>query len=91
MRWTTGNSFDGREIPSLKRALPRIQQGRLRKDKIGFGVHFFPAIVYGTLSRSYVKEFVHGDLGRTRPNVGSLLGCDADILQLDVRDLRWIA
>ena len=33
---------------------------------------------------TYIKEFVHGDLGRTLPNVGSLLGCQADILQLDV-------
>lgn len=31
-----------------------------------------------------MKEFVHGDLGRTVPSVGSLLGCRADILQLDV-------
>lgn len=34
-----------------------------------------------------MKEFVHGDLGRTLPNVGSLLGSDCDILQLDVLDL----
>jgi tRNA pseudouridine synthase 10 len=35
----------------------------------------------------YVKEFVHGDLGRTNPNFGSLLNCTADILQLDVLDI----
>ena len=33
---------------------------------------------------TYIKEFVHGDLGRTTPNVGTILGCEADILQLDV-------
>lgn len=33
---------------------------------------------------TYIKEFVHGDNGRTTPSVSSLLGCDADILQLDV-------
>ncbi|GJD07803.1 Putative tRNA pseudouridine synthase Pus10 [Galdieria sulphuraria] len=33
---------------------------------------------------TYVKEFVHGDLGRTTPYLGSLLGCETDILQLDV-------
>lgn len=33
---------------------------------------------------TYIKEFVHGDLGRTVPSVGSLLGCKADIFQLDV-------
>lgn len=37
-----------------------------------------------TQSGTYVKEFVHGDFGRTVPSVGSLLGCSADILQLDV-------
>ncbi len=40
-----------------------------------------------TSAGTYVKEFVHGDLGRTSPNVGSLLGCSADILQLDVTNL----
>lgn len=36
---------------------------------------------------TYIKEFVHGDNGRTLPNVGTLLGCRADILQLDVAGL----
>ena len=40
-----------------------------------------------TSAGTYVKEFVHGDRGRTRPNVGLVLGCDADILQLDVVEL----
>lgn len=33
---------------------------------------------------TYIKEFVHGDLGRTSPSIGSLLSSEADILQLDV-------
>lgn len=33
---------------------------------------------------SYVKEFVHGDFGRTKPNLGDLLNSETDILQLDV-------
>ena len=33
---------------------------------------------------TYIKEFIHGDLGRTQPNMGELLNCEADILQLDV-------
>jgi tRNA pseudouridine synthase 10 len=37
-----------------------------------------------TQAGTYIKEFVHGDFGRTRPNLGSLLDCEADILQLDV-------
>ncbi len=40
-----------------------------------------------TSAGTYVKEFVHGDLGRTVPSVGTLLGCAADILELDVTDV----
>ncbi len=36
---------------------------------------------------TYIKEFVHGDLGRTVPSVGSLLESEADILQLDVTNV----
>ena len=36
---------------------------------------------------TYIKEFVHSDLMRTEPSIKSLLDCDVDILQLDVRDL----
>lgn len=39
---------------------------------------------YHTLTGTYIKEFVHGDFGRTLPNLGSLLHCEADILSLDV-------
>jgi len=40
---------------------------------------------------TYIKEFVHGDFARTLPNVGTLLGCKADLLQLDVERvaLEW--
>ena len=37
---------------------------------------------------TYIKEFVHGDLGRTVPSVGSLLCKQVDILQLDVGSLK---
>ena len=36
---------------------------------------------------TYIKEFVHSDIGRTQPNVSSLLGSKTDILQLDVTNL----
>jgi tRNA pseudouridine synthase 10 len=36
---------------------------------------------------TYIKEFVHGDLGRTVPNLGSLVKSQCDIFQLDVLDL----
>lgn len=37
-----------------------------------------------TQAGTYIKEFVHGDLGRTQPNLTTLLDCDTDILTLDV-------
>ena len=36
---------------------------------------------------TYIKEFVHSDLGRTKPSLVSLLNSECDILQLDVLDL----
>ncbi|XP_063157164.1 tRNA pseudouridine synthase Pus10 isoform X1 [Candoia aspera] len=44
-----------------------------------------------TQAGTYVKEFVHGDFGRTKPNIGFLLGTTADILELDVEsvDVDW--
>ncbi|PIA32892.1 hypothetical protein AQUCO_04300078v1 [Aquilegia coerulea] len=41
-----------------------------------------------TQAGTYIKEFVHGDLGRTKPSIGSILGCRAEILQLDVTDVK---
>eukprot|EP01126_Amoeba_proteus_P046785 TRINITY_DN5305_c0_g1_i10.p1 TRINITY_DN5305_c0_g1~~TRINITY_DN5305_c0_g1_i10.p1 ORF type:complete len:253 (-),score=62.90 TRINITY_DN5305_c0_g1_i10:132-890(-) len=44
-----------------------------------------------TQAGTYVKEFVHGDLGRTKPNLAMITSCDCDILLLDVTavDLKW--
>ncbi len=36
---------------------------------------------------TYIKEFIHGDLQRTLPNIASLLDSPCDILQLDVLHL----
>eukprot|EP00752_Nemacystus_decipiens_P010436 g9298.t1 len=54
--------------------------------------HFFQ-LDLTTSAGTYIKEFVHGDLGRTVPSIGSLLGCRADILQLDVTQVedKWSA
>ncbi|KAG8231956.1 hypothetical protein J437_LFUL008876 [Ladona fulva] len=41
-----------------------------------------------TQAGTYVKEFVHGDFGRTQPNLGSLLGVEVDILALDVEEVE---
>lgn len=44
-----------------------------------------------TQAGTYVKEFIHGDFGRTTPCLSSLLGADVDIFRLDVIgiDLDW--
>ena len=50
--------------------------------------HFF--IIEITASAgTYIKEFINGDFGRTWPNLGSLLNCECDILQLDVKDIFY--
>ena len=33
---------------------------------------------------TYIKEFVHGDFGRTRPSLRDYLGAEVDIMELDV-------
>jgi hypothetical protein len=38
---------------------------------------------------TYIKEFIHSDLGRTSPSLVELLDCDCDILQLDVLDIIY--
>ena len=42
-----------------------------------------------TQAGTYIKEFVTGDLGRTRPSFGDLMGCEADICQLDVEQVHF--
>lgn len=41
-----------------------------------------------TQAGTYIKEFIHGDLGRTQPSIGSILTCRAEILRLDVTDVK---
>jgi tRNA pseudouridine synthase 10 len=44
-----------------------------------------------TQAGTYIKEFVHGDFGRTVPNLGQILDAECDILELNVDsvDLDW--
>eukprot|EP01062_Namystynia_karyoxenos_P044531 TRINITY_DN32847_c0_g1_i1.p1 TRINITY_DN32847_c0_g1~~TRINITY_DN32847_c0_g1_i1.p1 ORF type:complete len:530 (+),score=122.60 TRINITY_DN32847_c0_g1_i1:83-1672(+) len=41
-----------------------------------------------TSAGTYVKEFVNGDRGRTRPSVAEWFNCPADLMQLDVTDVQ---
>lgn len=47
--------------------------------------HFLVVFVLSSAGM-YIKEFVHGDLDRTRPNLGTIMcyNQSADIVQLDV-------
>ncbi|XP_072239728.1 tRNA pseudouridine synthase Pus10 [Leuresthes tenuis] len=51
--------------------------------------HFYLGLK--TQAGTYIKEFVHGDFGRTTPNLCWLLKTDTDILELDVEsvDVDW--
>ncbi|XP_073528481.1 tRNA pseudouridine synthase Pus10 isoform X3 [Phyllobates terribilis] len=42
-----------------------------------------------TQAGTYIKEFAHGDFGRTVPNIGSMMKTTADILELDVESSPW--
>jgi tRNA pseudouridine synthase 10 len=41
-----------------------------------------------TQAGTYVKEFVHGDFGRTVPSVSSLMGCKTNLLKLDCEGIE---
>ena len=62
---------------------------RLVED-VEFPGQFF-TVDLKTDAGTYIKEFIHGDLGRTKPNMCSLLGVDVDIVALDVSqvDMVW--
>jgi len=51
----------------------------------------FLKLTLTTQAGTYIKEFIHGDLGRTTPSLGEILNCEADIIQLDVNEihLNW--
>lgn len=54
------------------------------------GAYFMFKLKLCTQAGTYVKEFVHGDFGRTKPNLRLLLGCDSvDIVGLDVMVLAF--
>ena len=50
--------------------------------------HYFRLSI-STDAGTYVKEFVHGDLGRTVPSISSLLGGKTDIIELDCEGIKF--
>jgi hypothetical protein len=49
--------------------------------------HYF-IVHLSTSAGTYVKEFIHGDLNRTIPNLSSMFGCRTDILELDCTGIQ---
>jgi tRNA U54 and U55 pseudouridine synthase Pus10 len=68
----------------LHRRAPLVRTRRILTCKVAEVIdgHRF-RLRLSTDAGTYVKEFVHGDLGRTVPSISSLLGCKTDILELD--------
>ncbi|EKU21499.1 hypothetical protein NGA_2120120, partial [Nannochloropsis gaditana CCMP526] len=59
------------------------EEGGEEGGEMAVGTYF--TLHLRTSAGTYIKEFVHGDMGRTRPSVGDLLGgLEADLLALDV-------
>jgi len=56
-------------------------------DAVLLNAHYLK-LRLSTEAGMYIKEFVHSDLGRTRPSLRSLLGGHVEILQLDVEGLE---
>lgn len=86
------------DMPILQRTPIRVLHRRsplerekiihwMKVEKIAGSSQYF-LLHLCTQAGTYIKEFVHGDLGRTHPSIGSLLGCRAEILQLDVTDVK---
>ena len=57
---------------------------RTLQSRVGTYIHFSTQTDLSLTLPSYIKEFVHGDFGRTKPSLGDILKADCDILQLDV-------
>eukprot|EP00092_Neocalanus_flemingeri_P011611 GFUD01012512.1.p1 GENE.GFUD01012512.1~~GFUD01012512.1.p1 ORF type:complete len:491 (+),score=170.04 GFUD01012512.1:48-1520(+) len=61
----------------------------MKVEKEGLKDNMFKLLVV-TSAGTYVKELVHGDFNRTKPNLGTILGCATDILALDVEEVELV-
>ncbi|KAF9979303.1 putative tRNA pseudouridine synthase Pus10, partial [Modicella reniformis] len=69
-----------------------LQRHMIRKKQIHSLKAFkleghFMVLHLHTEAGTYIKEFVHGDLGRNQPSLASIIGCEADIMELDVLEV----
>lgn len=68
-----------------------IQRLKSKVDLKSLDAHYGVLNLH-TQAGTYIKEYVHGDLGRSMPNLASVGGVhSADLLELDVMDvdLEW--
>jgi len=71
----------------LHRRTLMVREKWIHKLKAHYVNEHYMVLFVMSSAGTYIKEFVHGDLERTKPNVGSILGGEVDILQLDVMKL----
>ncbi|RGB25704.1 hypothetical protein C1646_801714 [Rhizophagus diaphanus] len=93
------NQYQDKELTINQQTPIRVLQRRAQmiRPKIIYSMkaealeNHFLTMQLQTEAGTYIKEFIHGDLGRTKPSLGDLLDCYADILALDVLevDLKW--
>jgi tRNA pseudouridine synthase 10 len=73
-----------RPLAIRKRTVENIKLTKVPKETQDF---FMYELEVTTQAGTYVKEFVHGDFGRTNPNLSDLLGIEMDIVALDVLNI----
>lgn len=80
-----------RLIYEMRARWAKPQELRNLLDITSEDVNKFFVLDIKTQAGTYVKEFVHGDFGRTRPSLCDILNCEVDIVALDVTgiNLNW--
>ncbi|KAK3837525.1 MAG: hypothetical protein J3R72DRAFT_370915 [Linnemannia gamsii] len=89
------NAYTGKAFYVEQQTPIRVLQRRaqmIRKKEIHSLKAFpmeghFMVVHLHTEAGTYIKEFVHGDLGRNQPSLASIIDCEADIMELDVLEV----
>ncbi len=72
----------------LHRRTLLVREKRIHKMSIERINQNFVIVRLESQAGTYIKEFITGDMGRTQPSLGDLVGCEADIIQLDVEQVH---
>ncbi|KDD73934.1 hypothetical protein H632_c1718p2 [Helicosporidium sp. ATCC 50920] len=81
------NAVRERTVYSMSAHALVLEAGAGARDQTDADGHWF-VLRLTTQAGTYIKEFVHGDMGRTSPSLGDLLGCETRIAFLDVTDVH---